>query len=250
MFLGEHFLLNMYRTLEDKLLLLDSALDIGDGNVILTKDIYYLLSKDITNQEVLYKKLEQFNVHHAQNLYSVEDKMEVEENMSFIEFQVKNRSNYNSVIDQLIDLSKTEWQKGNGDEITSQLRRQFKLDDIQYDWIIMSVLCKLKYWDKLLTTFTKTVWVIKKRALKSTMKPPLFIVGVGRHNPPKHVMEQFLLCMGDASKSLYLAEKLKMHSYIINYYIEQKDKTSLLKYTEKIEPGDEAMVAIHSALNN
>lgn len=36
MFYGENFILNVHKTLEHKLELLDAAINIGDGNVILT----------------------------------------------------------------------------------------------------------------------------------------------------------------------------------------------------------------------
>jgi hypothetical protein len=304
MFHGENCLLSTYRTLENKLQMLDAALDIGDGNIIISvilflnqtlnsnifftqlskrkvaikhyanhiienndfqkladlymatgnifdlKDIYCLLSKDNSNQGVLYKKLEQFHIHHSQNLYYAEDKLEIQENMSFIDFQIKNKFDTKSIIEQLINLCETEWEKGNGDETILNFKKQFKLDEFQYEWVVLSVLCKMKNWDKLLSTFTKTAFLTKKRALKSVIKPDLFIIGLGRHNPPDNIMQQFLSCIGDASKSLYLAEKFKIHMYIVNYYVEQKDKMSLLKYMERVETGSPAMYAIQSSVNN
>jgi hypothetical protein len=147
-------------------------------------------------------------------------------------------------------LCETEWEKGNGDETILNFKKQFKLDEFQYEWVVLSVLCKMKNWDKLLSTFTKTAFLTKKRALKSVIKPDLFIIGLGRHNPPDNIMQQFLSCIGDASKSLYLAEKFKIHMYIVNYYVEQKDKMSLLKYMDRVETGSPAMYAIQSSVNN
>lgn len=94
------------------------------------------------------------------------------------------------------------------------------------------------------------VWVLKKRALKSIIRPELFILAIGRHEAPEPVIEQFLSCVSDVSKCLSLAEKLKIHNYVINYYMEQKDKTALLKYMEKVQPGSQAMCRLQSSINN
>lgn len=57
-------------------------------------------------------------------------------------------------------LCTSEWKKGNGDELISDFKKRFKVDDFQYDWVVMSVCCKLKNWDKLLSTFMKSVSIL------------------------------------------------------------------------------------------
>ncbi|KAJ3639301.1 hypothetical protein Zmor_002666 [Zophobas morio] len=302
MFHAENFMLNTYRSFENKLQLLDAAIDIGDGNIIITvilflsktlnnnkfftqlsrrkvavrhyanylieknslqeladlymatghisymKDIYCLLSKDIPNQNV--QKLKQFNRDHSRELHTSEDKTEIQEILALLDFQIKHKLNSKSVIEQLINLCRSEWSRGNGDDVNN-FKKLFKIDDFQFEWVEMSVLCKMQNWEKLIATFTKSVWVIKKkRALKSVIRPELFVVGISRHNPPEYVTEQFLSCISDASKVLYLAEKLKIHKIVVNYHVEQKDKTSLLKYMERVEPSSPAWFAIQSSLNN
>ncbi|XP_044256718.1 spermatogenesis-defective protein 39 homolog [Tribolium madens] len=303
-FCGENIILTAYKTLEDKLLLLDAALDIADGDIILTvilflkkslssnlfftqlakrnaavkhyanylveindlqqladlymatrnipylKHIYCLLAKDDSNQNSLLKKLQQFNIQHAHNFYSPEDKSEIQENMSFLEFQIKHNLNSKSLIGELTNLYMTKWEK-DGSGLIDDFQKQFKMDSFQCDWVIMSVCCKMKNWDKLLTIFiNKSLWVIKKRVLRSGIRPDLFVLAISRHKPPENIIEQFLGCVGDASKRLTLAEKLDVHTYVINYYVEQKDKISLLKYMERVEPESQAMYLLRSSLNN
>ncbi|EFA11528.2 hypothetical protein TcasGA2_TC014243 [Tribolium castaneum] len=301
MFCGRNVPLTPYKSLEDKLKLLDTAIDIADGDSILTvllfmkktlcpnifytqlakrniavvqyanylvdandseglvelflatrnisymKQIYYLLAKDDLSRDSLLKKLQQFNVNHAHNFYSPEERWEIEENIAFLEFQIKHNLSSKSVIELLTNLYMTNDNSGLIDEF----QKQFKIDSFQSDWVMMSVCCKLQNWDKLLTTFiNKSVWVIKKRVLKSSIRPDLFVLAISRYKPPENILEQFIGCVSDASKRLALAEKLDVHTYVINYYVEQKDKMALLKYMERVEPESQAMYLLKSSLNN
>ncbi|KAJ8928523.1 hypothetical protein NQ314_018899 [Rhamnusium bicolor] len=56
----------------------------SDINLGALKQLYYLIGKDISSKDILYKRLEQFMVEHMPKLNTNEDKLELFENMQLL----------------------------------------------------------------------------------------------------------------------------------------------------------------------
>jgi hypothetical protein len=73
MFHGENCLLNTYRTLENKLQMLDAALDIGDGNIIIS---VILFLNQTLNSNIFFTQLSKRKVaikHYANHIIENND---------------------------------------------------------------------------------------------------------------------------------------------------------------------------------
>lgn len=135
------------------------------------------------NQQNMLKTLEQFTIdYNLPSLNSHEAKFDFYQNLEFIRNYI-NKYNYskyrnntdfslewqksnkhltgaNSIIEQLALLCQNEWSKNKpNDETINEFKKQFKINESQFDWTIMNVLAAMKLWDKLVQLFTKSVWI-------------------------------------------------------------------------------------------
>ncbi|KAJ8985849.1 hypothetical protein NQ317_006220 [Molorchus minor] len=269
MFHGQKYSLEVYKRFSDKILLLDSALETMDGNIIINfqemadlymatgnnanmKQVYYLIGKDISNKDILYKRLEHFTVEHMPKVNNNADKLEFSENMQMLQWQIERKETQaNSVIEQLALLCKSEWEKNkNANETIMDFKKRLRIDDFAYEWTVMNVMASMQLWPQLTATFIKPNWLTKKNALKTVMNPEIFVHGLSRHNPPKEVLEQYLSCISDSDKSLYLAQKLNCHKFVIQYYINQRDRLALINAKLKVTTQSEEYFLIENALQS
>lgn len=86
--------------------------------------------------------------------------------------------------------------------------------------------------------------------MKTTLSQEIIVYGISRHKPPKDILEQFLNYLPDSEKSLNLAIKLDCHKFIIQHYINQKDRLALISYKAKLAPHDEDYFLIENALQS
>lgn len=63
-------------------------------------------------------------------------------------------------------------------------------------------------------------------------------------------MDQFLAFISDTDRALFIAEKFKVHSFVVNHYVGQKNRTGLLQYKERVDPADEVMEQIITSLSS
>lgn len=88
----------------------------------------------------------------------------------------------------------------------------------------------------------------KKQSLKSVINPELFVYGLSRHKPSKDILQQYLSFISDSDTSISLAQKLDCHKFVIHQYINQKNKSSLVDYKNKVAPQSEEYFLIEHAL--
>lgn len=82
-------------------------------------------------------------------------------------------------------------------------------------------------------------WFGNKKVLGTSLNVENIIVKLGERRAPSYILENFLSLMEDSERSLSLATRYKCHRYIIEFYVSQKDKASLLNYKSKITPQSE-----------
>ncbi|XP_018566566.1 spermatogenesis-defective protein 39 homolog [Anoplophora glabripennis] len=303
-FNGQKYSLEVYKKFDEKLLLLDSALDTMDGNIILKvilflkstlkrnifshqlskrkvavkyyadylivtnqfgeltdiymatgnsghmKQLYYLIGRDVSCKDTLYKRLDQFMNEHMPKL-DHEDKKELFENMQLLHWQTKTKQTANSVIEQLAAWCRREWE-GNINSMAPVMdfKQKFKVDDFAFEWTLMNVMASMQMWPQLAALFIKPNWLTKKDALKTVMTPEVFVYGLSRHKPPKEVLEQYLHYISDSDRSMNLAQKLNCHKFIVQHYINQRDRLALVGYKGKLAPQTEEYFMVEHALQS
>ncbi|KAJ8955325.1 hypothetical protein NQ318_003418 [Aromia moschata] len=205
------------------------------GNNANMKQVYYLIGRDVTSKDVLYKRLEQFMVEHMPKVNNNEDKSELFENMHLLPGCALQK----------------EWEKNkNSNEAIMDFKKRLKVDDFGFEWTILNVMASMQLWPQLTATFIKPNWLTKKNTLKTVMNPEIFVYGLSRHKPPKDVLEQYLACISDSEKSLYLAQKLNCHKFVIQHYINQRDRLALIGYKAKVTAPTEEYFLIENALQS
>ncbi|CAG9759604.1 unnamed protein product [Ceutorhynchus assimilis] len=237
-------------------LLLKNELDelvnlyMATGNISNMKNLYYLTSQSTINKALLHRKLEQFIMEHLQKLNSNEDKAEFYGNLQFIKFQVDKNTNCNSVVTQLVELCKSELLTHKGLDKLQEFKKAFKIDDLTFDWTLMNVLASMELWMHINDIFIKNNWLTKRNVLKTAVPQEVFLSALGRHNPPKDILETLLACVSDTDKAFALANKLHCHTFIIQYFVNQRDRLALMKYREKVALQSSEYFLIQSALQS
>ncbi|XP_066137428.1 spermatogenesis-defective protein 39 homolog [Euwallacea fornicatus] len=228
----------------------DSVADLymATGNSFNTKHLYYLIGQGVTNKSILSKKLEQFTMEHLQRVHSSDDKLEMHDHINLIKFQIEHNFDAKSVVSQLAVLFKHELTNHKGLEKSLEFKKAFKIDEMAYDWTLLNVLASMTLWMHINDIFLKNNWLNKKRVLKTSISPSVFLLGLSRHNPPKDVLETFLGCISDVEKALEIANKLQCHAFIIQSYVTQRDRLALLTYKEKVPFQSPDYCLIESAL--
>lgn len=82
------------------------------------------------------------------------------------------------------------------------------------------------------------------------MSPEIFVYGLSRHKPPKEVLEQYLHYISDSERSLSLAQKLSCHKFIVQHYLNQRDRLALIDYKARLTPQTEEYFMAEQALQS
>lgn len=86
--------------------------------------------------------------------------------------------------------------------------------------------------------------------MKTTLSQEIVVYGISKHKPPKDILEQFLNYLPDSEKSVNLALKLYCHKFVIQHYINQKDRLSLISYKARLAPHEDEYFLIENALQS
>ncbi|KAF2883897.1 hypothetical protein ILUMI_22282 [Ignelater luminosus] len=303
MFLGMPYTLYVYRSLDQKLELLDEAVATEDGNIILTVLLYlkktlkltvlyhnllkrkialehytnylmrelkleeladfymvtgnysdivylfYLGCRGTVSTESMHVKLLRFLAEHQSKLDHDKNVM-FTDYKNFLKWQMDSKMTTNSVVEQLALLYKSEAEKKSDNKSIMAFKQTFKISDFQYEWIQLNVLGVLKQWKKITELFIKPNWLTKKNSIKTVIDVELFISTLYKHNPPKEIVEEFLSCVVDSDISIGLAKKMKCHKFVIDAYIAQRDRLSILNYKNNIPNQSEEYFYAENALRS
>ncbi|XP_030748845.1 spermatogenesis-defective protein 39 homolog [Sitophilus oryzae] len=205
------------------------------GNSNLLTQIFYLTAHGmVVNKTYLHKKL-QCNLEHLLEI-NPKSKSEISDNLQLINYQLEKNFKSTSVINQLVELCKAQPSTAKGMEDILEFKKYFRIDDFTFDWTITNVFCTMKLWSNLKDYFIKSNWLTKKNSLKTSISAEAFLELLHKHDAPKEVLEQVLGCFSDSERALYFANLYKCHTFIIQYYVQQKDRQALIHYREKIVP--------------
>lgn len=93
-------------------------------------------------------------------------------------------------------------------------------------------------------------WFGNKKIVISLVNIENIIIHLGQNNAPRDLLENILMTVDDKSKSMVLAKKFKCHRYVINTYVQEKDRAALQNYKKKINPQSEDYFFAESALRS
>lgn len=220
------------------------------GNTLYIVDLFYLSCKRCTSNSQIKSKLDQFVIEHSTNLQSDRERQNLNNYILFLKWQLKSDINCESVTEALAMLSRNNFEKNKDDSRILEFRSDMKIGDFQFEWIYLNILSTLSMWKKLTDVFIKPNWLTKKSSLKSVIDLELILTTLHKHDAPRKVLEDFLTCMVDTERSIALAKRWQCHRFIIDSYINQRDRTALINYTNSLNTQSEDYFYAKNALKN
>uniref|UniRef100_UPI003AAE8BC7 spermatogenesis-defective protein 39 homolog isoform X7 n=1 Tax=Centroberyx gerrardi TaxID=166262 RepID=UPI003AAE8BC7 len=275
---GKVFSLEKFRSLQDKLLLLDQAVSVHDGNVITAVLIY--LKKSLS-KEVLFRELEsrQTALRHFIH-YLTETK---EQRLLMELFRALGRTEDMALLQYKEHLSITDENKRRDflkscislpfspedavhvqDHFTllerqiiiegtysspANIRQTFRIAEKQYFVTALAARAKLKAWLDVDALFSSRNWLGFSRK-KSPLSFHRVVDVLQKNNAPVQVLQEYVGLVDDAELKISLAQKHKCHNIVINTYRDLKDRQLLLGYRGKVGRGSAEERKIDELLSN
>ncbi|XP_071399983.1 spermatogenesis-defective protein 39 homolog isoform X10 [Centroberyx affinis] len=227
---GKVFSLEKFRSLQDKLLLLDQAVRVHDGNVITAVLIY--LKKSLS-KEVLFRELESRQtalrhfIHYLtetkeQRLlmelfslpFSPEDAVHVQDHFTLLERQI------------IIEATDGQAESGGKVEIFQKFPRRASI--LNMPLITTLYYCCFYHYSETEGTYSSPA------NIRQTFR----------------VLQQYVGLVDDAELKISLAQKHKCHDIVINTYRDLKDRQLLLGYRGKVGRGSAEERKIDELLSN
>ncbi|XDV41928.1 hypothetical protein PO909_010703 [Leuciscus waleckii] len=282
---GRAFSLEKFRSLQDKLLLLDEAVAVYDGNVITAVLIYLKrsLSKEILFRELMARDVAlRHYVHYLKEMgeqkllvellnlpFSHDDATLVQDHYTLLERQIiieasdkkadadifkkfpRKASILNMpIITTLYYSCFYHYGESEGTfSSPSNIRKTFRIAEKQYILTALGARAKLKSWFDVDSLFNTKNWLgyTKKR---SPIGFHRVVDILQKNSAPVQVLQEYVNLIDDTELKLSVALKYKCHDIIINTYRDLKDRQQLTVYGEKLERGSVEHRKIQELLNS
>uniref|UniRef100_A0A3B4UW35 Spermatogenesis-defective protein 39 homolog n=1 Tax=Seriola dumerili TaxID=41447 RepID=A0A3B4UW35_SERDU len=283
---GKAVSLEKFRSLQDKLLLLDFGVSAHDGNVItavlfrelesrqtaLRHFIHYLT--ETRDQRLLLELLRCSHLFCICVLpFSPEDSAHVQDHYTLMERQI------------IIEATDRQAERGGKVEVFQKfprrasilnmplittlyyccfyhytesegtyssplnIRHTFRISEKQYFVTALAARAKLKAWLDLDALFTSRNWLGFTRK-KSPLSFHRVVDILQKNSAPTQVLQEYVGLIDDADLRISLAQKHKCHDIVINTYRDLKDRQLLLGYRGKVERGSAEERKINELLDN
>ncbi|KAL2789674.1 spermatogenesis-defective protein 39-like protein isoform 11 [Daubentonia madagascariensis] len=220
--------LERFRSLQDKLQLLEEAVSMHDGNVI-TAVLIFL--KRTLCKEILFRELEvrQVALRHL------------------IHF-LKEIGDQKLLLDLFRYLDRTEELAGTFSSPIN-LKKTFKIPDKQYVLTALAARAKLRAWHDVDALFTTKNWLgyTKKRAPIGFHR---VVEILHKNSAPVQILQEYVNLVEDVDTKLNLATKFKCHDVVIDTYRDLKDRQQLLAYRSKVDKGSAEEEKIDALLSS
>uniref|UniRef100_A0A1B6DLI8 Vps16 C-terminal domain-containing protein n=3 Tax=Clastoptera arizonana TaxID=38151 RepID=A0A1B6DLI8_9HEMI len=299
MFLGQPYMLELYRSYEDKKKLLEAAVALGDGDTILAVVLYLskTLKKSLLNQllmsspvaanhyaahlsrrmqtsdlmdllEMLGRSkdasMKQFEVacqnqqrqlqrlrNCAKNHYFDSKTSKIIENfIQFLEWQDETGIKGDSVIDCLSQACHKHWSEAKGIPTSPlTLTNQQNISDKQFQWTAVTARAELKAWGDVENLFIAKSW-LGGRKVKSSLSMEHIITQLHKFGAPSSILNGYMQFIDNVDRRLNIARTLHCHKTIIDVYVSQRDRQSLVSYKSSLHPQSEEYFYAENALRS
>ncbi|XP_055041911.2 spermatogenesis-defective protein 39 homolog isoform X2 [Misgurnus anguillicaudatus] len=261
---GRGYSLEKFRSLQDKLLLLDEAVALYDGNVITAVLIY--LKKSL-NKEILWRELMPRDValrHYLHYLKEMgEQKLLLEllralgrtEDMALMQYKehlnIKDEGKRKDFLKSCISLPFSQDDATHVQDHYTLLERQIiiEISEKQYILTALGARAKLKLWFDVDSLFNTKNWLGYTKK-KSPIGFHRVVDILQKNNAPISVLQEYVNLIDDTELKLSTALKYKCHDIVINTYRDMKDRQQLAAYGGKLERDSPEYRKMQAILNN
>eukprot|EP00794_Sanderia_malayensis_P020298 gene20298-22287_t len=250
--LGKPYSLENYKSLKEKLQLLDFALKFNDGNAInaviifleksLSKDILILQLKKRPHAMNHYVKYLEDNVEYQSEM-NILTKLNNKVDASVLDYRLI--SGEKDVSKKLVELKNLYGKYKDVNDLSEilayieeetmliQRQLQIQLSEKQYEWTVVSACAKLHRWTNISEILTSTSW-LRKKAERSHIGFDKISRILKNADAPLTILEKYIQMVEDADQRLKLASSCKCHQIAIDTIIQQRDRHMLEKYRQNV----------------
>ena len=76
------------------------------------------------------------------------------------------------------------------------------------------------------------------------------VLTLQKHDSPKKIILNFLICMSDNEEALELGKRTQCHMFVINKLVENRDRNALIKYGNHLPKDSEDLEHLNRALQS
>ncbi|XP_073443368.1 spermatogenesis-defective protein 39 homolog isoform X4 [Dendrobates tinctorius] len=269
---GKMCSMERFRSLKDKLHLLDEAVRLHDGNVI-TAVLIFL--KRTLCSDILFRELKIRQValrHFVHFLKETSDQLLLTELLRFLEWTEELAANdkhleasgqelfrkyprkasllFMPLVTTLFYACIYHYSEAEGTFSSPiNLRKTFKIPEKLYILTALAARAKLRSWVDVDALFTTKNWLgyTKKKAPIGFHR---VVEILHKNGAPAQVLQDYTRLVEDAETRISLATKYKCHDVVIDTYRDLKDRHQLMVYRSKIERGSPEEEKIDCLLSN
>ncbi|XP_054386873.1 spermatogenesis-defective protein 39 homolog isoform X2 [Pongo abelii] len=260
--------LERFRSLQDKLQLLEEAVSMHDGNVI-TALSHYREHLNIQDPD----KRKEFLKTCVGLPFSAEDSAHIQDHYMLLERQIiieaidrhlesagqteifrkhpRKASILNMpLVTTLFYSCFYHYTEAEGTFSSPvNLKKTFKIPDKQYVLTALAARAKLRAWNDVDALFTTKNWLgyTKKRAPIGFHR---VVEILHKNNAPVQILQEYVNLVEDVDTKLNLATKFKCHDVVIDTYRDLKDRQQLLAYRSKVDKGSAEEEKIDALLSS
>uniref|UniRef100_A0A8C5KWZ7 Spermatogenesis-defective protein 39 homolog n=1 Tax=Jaculus jaculus TaxID=51337 RepID=A0A8C5KWZ7_JACJA len=270
--------LERFRSLQDKLQLLEEAVSMHDGNVItavliflkrtLSKEILFRelevrqvalrhlihFLKEIGDQKLLLDlfrfldRTEELALSHYREHLNIQDPEKRKEflktciGLPFSAEDCAHIQDHYTLLERQIIIEGTFSSPVN-------LKKTFKIPDKQYVLTALAARAKLRAWQDIDALFTTKNWLgyTKKRAPIGFHR---VVEILHKNSAPVQILQEYVNLVEDVDTKLNLATKFKCHDVVIDTCRDLKDRQQLLAYRSKVDKGSAEEEKIDTLLSS
>ncbi|XP_065757540.1 spermatogenesis-defective protein 39 homolog isoform X6 [Phocoena phocoena] len=270
--------LERFRSLQDKLQLLEEAVSMHDGNVI-TAVLIFL--KRTLSKEILFRELEVRQValrHLIHFLKEIGDQKLLLDLFRFLDrteelalthyrehLNIQDPEKRKEFLKTCIGLPFSAEDSAHIQDHYTLLERQiiiegtfsspvnlkktFKIPEKQYVLTALAARAKLRAWHDVDALFTTKNWLgyTKKRAPIGFHR---VVEILHKNSAPVQILQEYVNLVEDVDTKLNLATKFKCHDVVIDTCRDLKDRQQLLVYRSKVDKGSAEEEKIDTILNS
>uniref|UniRef100_A0A8D0Z8L5 Spermatogenesis-defective protein 39 homolog n=1 Tax=Sus scrofa TaxID=9823 RepID=A0A8D0Z8L5_PIG len=281
--------LERFRSLQDKLQLLEEAVSMHDGNVI-TAVLIFL--KRTLSKEILFRELEvrqvalRHLIHFLKEIgdqkllldlfslpFSAEDSAHIQDHYTLLERQIIIEANDRHLesagqteifrkhprkasilnmplVTTLFYSCFYHYTEAEGTFSSPvNLKKTFKIPDKQYVLTALAARAKLRAWHDVDALFTTKNWLGYTKK-RAPIGFHRVVEILHKNSAPVQILQEYVNLVEDVDTKLNLATKFKCHDVVIDTCRDLKDRQQLLAYRSKVDKGSAEEEKIDAVLNS
>ncbi|RWS11126.1 spermatogenesis-defective protein 39-like protein [Dinothrombium tinctorium] len=127
--------------------------------------------------------------------------------------------------------------------------KSFSITEKQFVWTALRSLALAAKWAEIDALFEYKSWLGGKK-IKSPISFQKVVKLLNNHGAPQDLIVKYLKLVDNTEEKLNLATIFKLHNFVIEMHVSNRDRRALLSYVEKLQPHSEEYINAQDYLKN